>query len=605
MSHEDKARIEAPSSPWPRLITLAILVIALVGALVVGTATSSENRLTPDLALDLEGGTQIILTPVTTDGSEITDEDIQQAIEIIRNRVDATGVSEAEITSQGRSNIVVGLPGHPSEETLNLVRTSAVLRLRPVINLAQAELASRNLTAGVDEATAKKAADLNGDGKISDKPEKTPDGPQSTDWITEQVLYDLQTRNCADPATARVDPADDVADLAIVACDPETGAGYILGPTELTGGDLTQAASGPRTNSQGQTIGGWQVNIEFTSDAGEKFYNITNRLVGNGYGTPQNQFAMVLDGSIISVAGVQQPISGGSASISGSFTAEQANTLANQLSFGSLPLNFQVQSEEQISATLGSEQLVNSLIAGAIGLGLVVLYLLWQYQGLGIIAVLSIFLTTGLSFLIISLLSWTMGYRLSLAGVVGLIISVGIAADSFIVFFERIRDEIREGRSLKKAVDVGWARARQTILVSDAVNFVAAIVLYILAVGGVRGFAFTLGLTTVIDLLIVMMFTYPVMRLLIRTKFFGHGHRLSGMAADQLGAEPAYIGRGQVRTPEKKGSGKKGRKTLSKKEREEIRLEEKMNRGAQARGERTSTLAARRAAERRKKNEGE
>ena len=204
-------------------------------------------------------------------------------------------------------------------------------------------------------------------------------------------------------------------------------------------------------------------------------------------------------------------------------------------------------SEEQISATLGSEQLVNSLIAGAIGAVLIVLYLLWQYHGLGVLAVTSIIMVTGTSYLLISLLSWTMGYRLSLAGVVGLIISIGISADSFIVYFERMRDEIREGRTLKGAVEYGWSRARQTILVSDAVNVIAAVVLYFLAVGGVRGFAFTLGLTTVIDVIVVMLFTYPMMQLLVRTNFFGNGHRWSGMSAASLEADPVYAGRGRVR----------------------------------------------------------
>lgn len=548
---------DGPGRPWPRLITLGTMVVALVATLIAGTL-SGDNRLRPDLALDLEGGTQIILTPVTTDGSEITEQDIVQAIEIIRQRVDATGVSEAEITSQGARNIVVGLPGHPSEETLDLVRTSAVLRLRPVIAYQSealsslgiepvGEVASDGSTMITDEdrALATEKADLNGDGELSREPTEEPDSASSTAWMTEQIVYDLQVTNCADPSIRANAPYDE-ADQPLVACDPESGFGYVLGPTEMTGADIDQASSGPRTNEQGQTIGGYQVNIDFTKAGGAKFEEITRRLVDFGYRTAQNQFAMVLDGSIISVASLEKPILGGSASISGSFTAEQANTLANQLSFGSLPLQFQVQSEEQISATLGSEQLVNSLIAGAVGVLLIVFYLLWQYHGLGVIAIVSIALTTGLSYLIISGLSWAIGYRLSLAGVIGLIISIGISADSFIVFFERIRDEIREGRQLKAAVEHGWIRARQTILASDAVNFVAAMVLYFLAVGGVRGFAFTLGLTTIIDLGVVMMFTYPVMQLLVRTTFFGQGHRLSGMSPKALGANPLYKGRGRT-----------------------------------------------------------
>lgn len=597
---------DAPASPWPRLIVLGILIATLMTSLIVGSL-GAHNRLKPDLALDLEGGTQIILTPVTTDGSEITDQDIVQAIDIIRQRVDATGVSEAEITSQGARNIVVGLPGQPSEETLDLVRTSAVLRLRPVLNYQEAQLQELGVslqTPGesgelteeqIQEATA--AADLDGDGELSDEPATPPADASSKEWITEQLLYDMQVTTCS-VGTTQAQASYDDPEKPMVACDPETGTGYLLGPAEMSGADISQASSGPRVNQQGQTIGGYQVNIEFTNDGGELFRDITARLVSLGYGTPQNLFSMVLDGSVISVASVQEPITGGSASISGSFTADQAAALANKLSFGSLPLTFQVQSEEQISATLGSEQLVNSLIAGAVGLVLIVLYLLWQYHGLGILAILSIALTTGMSYFVISGLSWMMGYRLSLAGVIGLIISIGISADSFIVFFERIRDEIREGRPLKAAVEYGWRRARQTILVSDAVNFVAAIVLYFLAVGGVRGFAFTLGLTTLIDLIVVMMFTYPIMRLLIKTKFFGEGHKLSGMSAQSLGADPAYIGRGQTRAPQ----SKKKKKASNKPYDPLAAAEAQVNKMSDPTG--SPTLASRRAAQRRARKEG-
>lgn len=544
-------------SPWRRLIVLGIMVVALIATLIVGTVSVPGSKVTPDLALDLEGGTQIVLTPVTSDGREISDSDISQAIEIIRQRVDASGVSETEISSQGGQNIVVGIPGNPSQATLDLVRKSAVLRLRPVIDYVDNALPARNMTVlapqtaqpaeldqdTIDTATAR--ADVDGDGEVSDQPRTDPANESDDAWITEQILYEAQLLNCADPQ-ARIDATDDSPEEPIVACDPESGLAYILGPAELEGSHIANATSNPATNEMGQPIGGWAVSLSFTGEGGDLFYETTSRLASYGYQTTKNLFAIVLDGQVISVAGLQAPISGGQAQITGNFTPDMATSLANQLSFGSLPLTFEVQSEEQISATLGSEQLRNSLIAGAIGMVLVVLYLLWQYHGLGVIAVASIFLTTGLSYLLICLLSWTMGYRLSLAGVVGLIISIGISADSFIVYFERIRDEIRDGRRLKDAVEHGWARARQTIVISDIVNLVAAVVLYLLAVGGVRGFAFTLGLTTVIDLLIVFFFTYPVMRLLVRTSFFGGGHRWSGMSEESLGVTPTYRGRGRT-----------------------------------------------------------
>ena len=211
-------------------------------------------------------------------------------------------------------------------------------------------------------------------------------------------------------------------------------------------------------------------------------------------------------------------------------------------------MNFEVQSEQQISATLGSEHLEKGLWAGLIGLLLVVLYMIWQYRGLAVISAGSLLVAGCLTSLVITVLSWAVGYRLSLAGIAGLIVSVGVTADSFIVYFERIRDEVRDGRPLSAAVDEGWDRAKRTILVSDAVNLVAAVVLYVLAVGGVQGFAFTLGVTTVVDLVVIFLFTHPMMELLIRTEFFGGGHKLSGLDPEHLGARSAitYAGRGRV-----------------------------------------------------------
>jgi preprotein translocase subunit SecD len=244
---------------------------------------------------------------------------------------------------------------------------------------------------------------------------------------------------------------------------------------------------------------------------------------------------------------VSSRIPGGTASITGSFTQEGAEQLANQLKFGALPLTLEVQSEQQIAATKGDQELQMGLIAGLIGLLLVVVYSLFQYRALGMVTVGSLVIAGALTLVTFSLLSWGMGLRLSLAGIAGLIVAIGITADSFIVYFERIKDEIRDGRSLVSAVDHGWARARRTILISDAVSFLAAVVLYILAVGGVRGFAFVLGLTTLVDLLVVLLFTHPILVLLARTKFFGGGHRLSGLDPRNLGRDSLYKGAGKVR----------------------------------------------------------
>ncbi|MDO4888596.1 MAG: protein translocase subunit SecD [Actinomycetaceae bacterium] len=583
----------ASSVPKRRLYLLVVLIAALLGSLAFGSIRGSTSRWAPEFALDLQGGTQIILTPVATDGSEVTQSDVDQAISIIRQRIDASGVAEAEISSQGGSNIVVGIPGKPSQETLELVRTSALLRMRPVLEVSQystpltpaavsslegqaeaAEGADGQATDGAaeqgDEAAqpdqaadpsatpessatpssgatyspeelqeqATKYADANGDGQISDEPASPPANASDTAWITEQTRYEEFTLDCTVGAEQAI--RQDTPGKAFVACDPQTGQKYILGPSEIEGTQIDNASSG--WDSQRNQ---WVVNIEFNGKGGSAFEEVTGRI--SQLQSPLNQFSVVLDGKVISTAVPEGTISGGRAQISGGGIDENSSkTLANQLSFGSLPLQFQVQSEEQISATLGSESLRAGLYAGLIGLVLLVLYLLWTYRGLGIVAVASIVLATGVSYFIVSLLSWTIGYRLSMSGVVGFIISIGITADSFIVFFERIRDEIREGRSIQAAVSRGWNRAKRTIYVADACNLLCAIVLYIMAVGSVRGFAFTLGLTTILDLVVVAMFTYPVMAILVRGKFFGEGHRLSGMSAESLGHTPAYRGRGRA-----------------------------------------------------------
>ncbi len=333
-----------------------------------------------------------------------------------------------------------------------------------------------------------------------------------------------------------------------VTCAVDGTAKYALGPVEITGDLVSSASSGLRVTAQGAITNERVVNLEFNSEGTRIFADTTERLLS--LEAPRNQFAIVLDGLVISAPQVNSVIPDGGAEISGNFTTAAANTLARQLNFGSLPLTFEVQSEEQISATLGDEQLQRGLLAGLIGLILVGLYSLGQYRALGFVTIASLVVAGALAFLTITVLSWVQGYRLSLPGVAGLIVAIGITADSFIVYFERIKDELREGRPLAAAVDAGWSRAKRTILASDAVSLLAAVVLYFLAVGGVRGFAFTLGLTTVIDLIIVFLFTHPVMLLLSRRRFFAEGHRFSGLDPSLLGARSRYVGRGKVREPE-------------------------------------------------------
>lgn len=533
------------------LIGLGLIIVALFGTIFVGTL-KSDAEWTPKLALDLEGGVQIILAPVTENGEKVTSEDIDQAIAIIRQRVDSSGVAEAEITSQGGTNIVVALPGNPDQATLDLVRESAQMQFRPVLYFGSG-LGTDPIEVGDTGGPTAPPTTAPTDGGSA--PAAT--NPSDFAQVTPELLAEFAALNCLDPANltgggGAKDPAKPV-----VACSDDGTMKYILGPMEIAGSDIASASSGLQVNSQGVQLNTWAVSIKFTGDGTKKFTEVTTRLsklpTYEAWMATQpptqapGMFAMVLDNLVISAPGVEVVIPDGRAEITGNFTRESATTLANQLNFGALPLTFEVQSESQISATLGSEQLQKGLLAGAIGLLLVVLYSLVQYRALGLVTVASLLIAGLLTYGVITLLSWTQGYRLSLPGVTGLIVAIGITADSFIVYFERIRDELRDGRSLTSAVDTGWDRAKRTILASDGVNFLAAVVLYFLAVGGVRGFAFTLGLTTIVDVVVVFFFTHPIMKLLAKTKFFGDGHPASGLDPHRLGATSVrYGGRGRV-----------------------------------------------------------
>ncbi len=568
------------------LVTLGVVLVAIFATILAGSRWG-DAELTPSLALDLEGGTQVILRPVAEAEGTVTAETIDQAIGVIRQRVDASGVAEAEITSQGGSNIVVALPGRPSEETLDLVRTSAQMEFRPVLVMgaptptaetdpaasaapapdasaapAEGDAAEGETTEGetavqpatdatadpVDPAAADPATSPAAAEEPSDEPATAePTSPSDiAHYVTPAVQARFDELDCTLPEN-RTGGAPGAADAAVVTCDQTGTAKFILGPVEIEGSDIDTATSGLRQLPSGATTNEWVVSLEFTSGGTPKFTETTTRLASQA--PPLNQFAVVLDALVISAPSVNEVIPNGQAEISGTFTRDSAAALANQLSFGSLPISFTVQSEEQISATLGSEQLRNGLLAGLLGLLLVVVYSLLQYRALGLVTVASLVIAAVLTYGVITLLSWWQGYRLSLPGVAGLIVAIGITADSFIVYFERIRDELRDGRSLGAAVDTGWHRARRTILASDAVNLLAAVVLYFAAVGGVRGFAFTLGLTTLIDLLVVVCFTHPLMVLLSRTRFFSQGHPASGLDPKRLGVDPSkvrYVGRGRV-----------------------------------------------------------
>ena len=505
-------------------------IAAFFAALITwGTVTAQPGAtFTPELALDLQGGTQLILTPSIAEEGTASLEQLNQAVEIIRQRIDGSGVGEATVTVQGNENIVVSIPGTPDANTLQLIKASALLEFRPVIQTGQSTPLAEGTTL-VDTST------------LNDTPATPPTSGSDIAWITERVQKDFDQLDCSQPFRAP-GQVDDPA-KPLVTCDDFLFNKYILGPVEVKGENISDAFAGTITTQTGASTNTWAVNLEFDAEGTTAFGDVTSRLFG--LTTPQNQFAIVLDGYIITAPATQAVITNGQAQITGNFTQESSTILADQLKYGALPIGFEVQSQENISATLGEDSLQAGLIAGFIGFLLVMVYMTIQYRGLASVVLGSLVVAALLVYLFVAFLSWRQGYRLSLAGVAGLIIAVGITADSFIVYFERIRDELREGKSLEVAVEAGWKRALRTILASNAVSFSAAVILYVLTSAAVRGFAFTLGLTTLINLLLVTLFTHPLVQLLARNKFFASGHRFSGF--DLSAQEASYKGRGEFR----------------------------------------------------------
>jgi preprotein translocase subunit SecD len=542
--------------PGRTLIVLAVLVAGLI------TLMAVSGTWLPKLGLDLRGGTTITLTAKNTTGSGTVDPNsLQLAKTIIQSRVDSLGVGESEVTTAGDNQIIVTVPNVQQDELIRLVGQTAVLRFRAVYAAEQVQPtaaptsqptaapndeptagASETAQAPTEEPSAPTSPQPSGTGNNKplpalptappvplDKACAAADGQgtppdKALDWQpTEACQAAFAEFNCETKVT-------EVADQGLFACNQEKNEKYLLGPTLIEGNQLASAVAGiPQNNVN------WVVNLEFNSEGAAAFEQATREISQKS--EPQNRFAIVLDGVSISAPSVNEPIPGGRAEISGNFTQKSATELANVLKYGALPLAFDVSEVNNVSATLGGEQLRAGIIAGIVGLALVVGYCFWYYRGLGIVVVASLGIAAILTYACVVLLGSSVGFALNLPGIAGIIVAIGITADSFVIFFERIRDEVRDGRSLRTAVETGWRRARQTILIADTVSLLSALVLFVLAIGSVKGFAFTLGLTTLIDVVVVFLFTKPLMTLLARTKFFGGGHRLSGLDPEHLGVQ--------------------------------------------------------------------
>ncbi|MFS4094980.1 protein translocase subunit SecD [Streptomyces sp. AF1A] len=574
MAAPKKGRSASPQSKPGRSLALILIAIA---ALTGGMFASGHP--TPRLGIDLAGGTSITLTAVNQPGqpNAINKANMDTAVDIMNRRVNGLGVSEAEVQTQGDRNIIVNIPrGTNSKEAQQQVGTTAKLYFRPVLQrevsgapgqspspsaspsgssspnpsgspsagstpkatASSSSTASPTATptsqgrAVTDALKAGSSPSPSASASGSAKPSATP-SPSASNAST-----DLQARyaalDCTKPAEQSSAGKGAKPGEPTVACgkDGKVWSKFLLGPVAVDGQEVKKAQAVFDT----QGASGWQVQMTFDSKGASKFADITGQLAQKPQ--PQNEFAIVLDDQVVSHPFVQTAITGGNAEISGSFTQQEAQSLANMLSYGALPLTFKESSVTTVTAALGGEQLHAGLIAGAIGLALVIIYLVLYYRGLSLVAVASLSVSAILTYVIMALLGPTIHFALNLPAVCGAIVAIGITADSFIVYFERIRDEIREGRTLRPAVERAWPRARRTILVSDFVSFLAAAVLFIVTVGKVQGFAFTLGLTTLLDVVVVFLFTKPLMTLLARRKFFANGHKWSGLDPKSLGAKP-------------------------------------------------------------------
>jgi len=535
------------------------LLVFLVGLAITYGLVALAGTWKPELGLDLQGGTRITLI---AKGSP-TAESLEEARNIIDQRVNGTGVTEAEVTTQADTHVVVEIPGQSRRDLVDTVKRQAQLRFRLVACSIQTPgpcaapgaeggsgVTQNPATTPSQEPSSKNRAPVllsnDQNNKKQDKPAASPSPAESesaapaqpsepTGDSVDEVLAWIDAPDRASieafekfecPPSGTAPTVNDDPNASLVTCD-EDGVKYLLSPALIEGTQLADASYGiPQNDVQ------YVVTLDFNSEGNGTFADITGAIANTG-----KQFAIVLDGTVISAPTASQRISGG-AQISGSFTEAQAKSLSTSLKFGALPISFDRNpTVETVGPSLAGDQLSAGVTAGIVGLLLVMLYCLVYYRGLGLVVIASLLMAGAVTYAMVLLLSEAAGFTLSLPGIAGLIVAVGITADSFIVFFERIRDEMRDGKSMRVAVEAGWARARNTCLAADAVSLLAAVVLYIFAAGVVKGFAFALGISTIIDLAIFFWFTHPMVSWLAKYPFFNQGHKLSGLDPEALGID--------------------------------------------------------------------
>jgi preprotein translocase subunit SecD len=523
--------------------TLLLLFAALYTTVIF--AGKGSAWLKPKLGLDLKGGAQVILTPKLENGQKPSSSELSASVDILRQRVDGQGVSAAEIVIQG-SQIIVSVPGG-NRDAVSRVTQAAQMEFRrvleettstPSVTTPPTSTTVPTPTAGASTpkptATTSKrvlsqaltaAATPSPSPSATPSPAATPSASPSAaqPTLTSGAIYSAANYallDCSDPrvrsgGTEAPHPKDE-----IVACSKDGTLKFHLAKPEVFGKDISSAS--PGTDQIGNNV----VNISWKSSAQSRWTKMTQETLTGTHPSPTDQIAITLDGVVISNPQTQSVINGDT-QISGNFTQQEAQDLSNNLKFGALPVSFQPSSTQLISPSLGDDQLKSGLLAGGLGLIAVVIYSLLYYRALGFVTIASLGVSAGLVYGSICVLGQQLGLALTLPGIAGFIVAVGITADSFVVYFERLKDEIKEGRTPRSAVDRAWVRARRTIINADAVSLLAAVVLYAVSVGDVRGFAFTLGLSTLLDLAVVFLFTRPLISWLSRFRWFSRS-RLTG-----------------------------------------------------------------------------
>ena len=518
------------SRAWRPLTALAMIIVVLLLS-ITGADTLHPGqwpeRFKVGLGLDLSSGTELVLQAQTPVGHPPSSTELNQASSILLSRVNSTGTTGGQVQQQGGNLINVSVP-KASSQVIDLVSGTAQMRFRQVLLWAPAAGSSHpsSPTTYYGDASLVNAATL----KLFDKLTCAPgsNGSASDTWKA-TVGY-----------TPQQDQWDNVGSQ-VVSCDAQGGK-YVLDKAVFKGTDVTSANAGLLPDSSQ-----WAVNLTLDGPATSAFGALATyqydhyypNIRGSENDAVLDQTAMALDGDVVSSPLTEDALTAGQFAVSGPstapFTQAQADQLADQLKYGALPLSFKLLADNTISAQIGHASLVGGLTAGAIGLTLTMSYLFIYYRGLGLVSVSSLLVAALLAGLALVLLSRYQDFTMSLSGIAGLVVAIGITADSFIVFFERLRDAVRDGKALRPAVEHGWRRARRTILVSDTVSFLAAVVLYHFAVSDVQGFAYTLGLTTLIDVIVVFLFTKPLLTLLTGTRFYGGGHPWSGLDPQRLG----------------------------------------------------------------------